>query len=117
MDYQKLAYTVGVTGDNTVGTLSALTSGDTLVGLDEWPSLCPVDAKPSEKRLRAASARRKRLDGLVAEARAEERAAILEAIDDGMRQVKVVSITGFTREYIRRIRNPQAGQVKRATGD
>lgn len=84
--------------------------------MDLWPTLCPVDATPSEKRLRAASARRKRLDSLLADARAEERAAIVDALADGMKQVQVCSITGFTREYIRRISNPDTGQAKRASG-
>jgi hypothetical protein len=95
---------------NAVGILSGQTVADDLVGIDEWPTLYPVDATPSEKRLRAASTRRKRLDNLLNEARAEERAAIVEAIEAGMRQVQVVTITGFTREYIRRIAKPDSGR-------
>lgn len=89
---------------NTVGTLGALTCGDTPVGVDGWPTLYPVDATPEERVLRTVSARRKRLDAQIAAIRAEERAAILAALDSGTRQVQVCSITGFTREYIRRIK-------------
>lgn len=52
-----------------------------------------------EARLRLASARRKRLEA----ARLQERAAIVAALEAGMRQVDVVAITGFTREHIRRL--------------
>lgn len=97
-----------MTGDNTVGTHSGLTCGETSVGLDEWPTLYPVDATPEERKLRAASTRRKRLDAQLVTARAEERAAIVAAMQAGMRQVQIVSITGFTREYIRRMTKPDA---------
>lgn len=93
-----------MTGDNTVGTPSALTCDDDPVGVDGWPTLYPVDATPEERQLRTMSARRKRLDAQLATARAEERDAIVAALDSGMRQVQVVAITGFTREYIRRIK-------------
>ena len=103
--------------DNPVGTLSTLTCGDTPVGLDQWPTLYPVDATPEERTLRTASARRKRLDAQLVAARTDERAAILAALDSGMRQVQVVSITGFTREYIRRIKAEASGSPEsRATG-
>jgi hypothetical protein len=68
-----------------------------------------VDATPEERQLRTMSARRKRLDAQLATARTDERVAILAALDSGMRQVQVVSITGFTREYIRRIKAERDG--------
>lgn len=37
------------------------------------------------------------------EARAAERAAIVAALDAGLRQVDVVKITGWTRETVRRL--------------
>jgi len=98
-----------MTGDNMVGTPSALTCGDAAVGLDERPTLYSVDATPEERQLRTASARRKRLDAQLAVARSDERVAILAALGSGMRQVQVCSITGFTREYIRRIRAERDG--------
>lgn len=105
-----------MTGDNTVGTLSALACEDTAVGVDGWPTLYPVDATPEERQLRTASARRKRLDAQLVTARADERAAILAALDSGMRQVQVCSITGFTREYIRRIKAESVSPDSRASG-
>jgi len=63
-----------------------------------------VDATPEERQLRTMSARRKRLDAQLVTARADERTAILAALDSGIRQVQVCTITGFTREYIRRIK-------------
>lgn len=77
-----------------------------------------MGASEAEQRLRAASTRRKRLDSLIADARAEERAAILAALGEGMKQVEIVAITGFTREYIRRIGNPPARKTDgdQATG-
>ena len=104
---QELAYTVGVIGDNTVGIHSALTCEDTLVGLDERPTLYVV-ASPEVEHLRVVSARRKRRDALLASDREEERAAILAALASGTRQVEVCAITGFTREYIRRITRDEA---------
>jgi hypothetical protein len=74
-----------------------------------------VDATPEERQLRTMSARRKRLDAQLLTARADERAAILAALDSGMRQVQVVSITGFTREYIRRIKAESAAPGSGAT--
>lgn len=37
------------------------------------------------------------------EARLAERAAIYAALEDGMRQVDVVAVTGYTREHVRRL--------------
>lgn len=88
---------------------------DTSVGMDEWPTLCPVDATPEEQQLRAISTRRKRQDAQLAATRAEERAAIMAALAVGMKQVKVCAITGFTREHIRRITKPESDDA-RATG-
>lgn len=67
-----------------------------------WPNLCLVDATP-EAQLRSATSRRKRAERAVKEARLAERAAILAALEAGLRQVDVVSITGYTREHVRRL--------------
>ncbi|MBW0088265.1 hypothetical protein I4I73_03420 [Pseudonocardia sp. KRD-184] len=56
-----------------------------------------------EAQLRAATGRRKRLVKQAEAARLAERAAILAALEDGMRQVDVVGITGYTREHVRRL--------------
>ena len=37
------------------------------------------------------------------EARLAERAAILAALESGIKQVDVVNITGYTREHVRRL--------------
>lgn len=53
--------------------------------------------------LRVISARRARRAAADADDLKEQRAAIVAALDAGARQVQIVQITGFTREYIRRI--------------
>ncbi len=97
-----------------VGIHSVLTSDDDRECLDRWPTLCPVDATPEEQQLRSLSARRKRLAGLVKTARAEEREAILAAHNSGMKQVQICRITGFTRDYVRRITNPEPADSRPA---
>ncbi len=56
-----------------------------------------------EAQLRTATSRRKRLVKQAEVARLAERAAILAALEDGLRQVEVVAITGYTREHVRRL--------------
>lgn len=67
-----------------------------------WPSLCLV-AGTTEAQLRAAVARLKRITKQEETARLAVRAAIVAALDDGMRQVDVAAITGYTREHVRRL--------------
>lgn len=44
------------------------------------------------------------MEARLAQARQDERAAIAAAIDSGeLRQVDVVSLTGYTREHVRRL--------------
>lgn len=71
-----------------------------------WLSHTPCVAAGTndpETALRAASARRKRAERTVTDARADERAAIVAALDAGLRQVDIVRITGWTRETVRRL--------------
>lgn len=99
-----VAYTVGMSQSATsVGRQQVATPIVYPDGHAQWPTLCPVDATPEERQLRAATARRKRLDAQLKAARMEERAAMLAAMDAGLKQVQVVAITGFTREHIRRL--------------
>lgn len=91
-----------------VGTHSRPIYNDDSVGLDEWPTLYPVDETPEEQQLRAISTRRKRQAAQLAVTRAEERAAVLAALASGTKQVRITAITGFTREYIRRMTKPDA---------
>lgn len=69
----------------------------------QWPTLYPVDETPEERELRVISARRKRRAEADADDLAAQRSAIVAALDAGVKQVRIVAITGFTREYIRRI--------------
>ena len=62
-----------------------------------------MDDTPEERALRAISSRRKRLAAQIKALRAEERAAILAAHRTGSKQVKLCGITGFTRDYVRRV--------------
>lgn len=63
-----------------------------------------MDESPEERRIRLATAARKRAEERLAQARAEERAAITAAVDSGvMRQVEVCRLTGYTREHVRRL--------------
>lgn len=48
-------------------------------------------------------AKRQRAEQAVIEARAAERAAIVTALEAGLKQADVVRITGYTRETIRRL--------------
>lgn len=103
MDRWNVAYYVGMTNDNPIGIPSRPGQFADQVGMDDWPTLYPVDDTPEERQLRAISARRKRQDASLAATRAEERAAILAAMATGTKQVQICAITGFTREYVRRI--------------
>jgi len=55
------------------------------------------------RELRVISARRNKRAAADAPDIAAQRRAIVAALDAGARQVQIVQITGFTREYIRRI--------------
>lgn len=101
---------------NQVGTHGRPPADDDLVCLDERPTLYPVDDTPDEQRLRSISTRRKRIAAQLAAARSEERDAILAALAAGTKQVRITAITGFTREYIRRITKPDAADDDRETG-
>lgn len=61
-----------------------------------------MDGTP-EAQLRAASGRRKRAMKQLENARLAERAAILAALEAGVRQVDVVEITGYTRNHVARL--------------
>lgn len=119
VDRLNVAYYVGMTDDNPIGIPSRPGQFADLGGMDNWPTLYPVDDTPEERQLRAISARRKRQDATLAATRAEERAAILAALATGTKQVQICAITGFTREYVRRIERgavsaPTAEQQERA---
>lgn len=86
------------------------------LGLDEWPTLCPVDATPEERQLRAATARRKRLEAQLRTARLDERAAIAAALASRIRQVQICAITGYTREHVRRLAQSERDDHSSATG-
>lgn len=89
--------------DSATGVLRQQAPG---VGQPTWLSHTPCVAAASndpETALRAASMRRKRAERTVDEARAAERAAIVAALDAGLRQVDIVNITGWTRETVRRL--------------
>lgn len=55
------------------------------------------------RELRIISARRNRRANADAPDIAAQRRAIVAALDSGAKQVEIVAVTGFTREYIRRI--------------
>lgn len=79
------------------------------VGHCSWPTLCVVD-ETVETQLRAASTRRRRLMRQLDEARTTERALIFDALESGGRQVDIVSITGYTREHVRRLSDAEADE-------
>jgi hypothetical protein len=74
-----------------------------------------VTGNDAESALRAATARRKLALKKAEDARLAERAAIYAALEDGMRQVDVVAITGYTREHVRRL--DAAERERRAEND
>lgn len=106
----------------SVGTPGLPPPSDTPVCHDEWPTLYAVDETPEERALRVISTRRMKRAAADAADLAEQRAAIVAALDAGVKQVRIVAITGFTREYIRRIalearaatHSPTAEQQERA---
>jgi len=67
-----------------------------------------------ERELYEASQHRRAVEAELEAARAEERQAVVQALDDGMKQAQVCEITGYTREHIRRI--ALAIREERATG-
>lgn len=71
-------------------------------GRGPWHTPCVTGTGP-DGRLRAATARRKQAVKKADDARLAERAAILAALESGLRQVDVVEITGYTREHVRRL--------------
>lgn len=76
-----------------------------------WPTA--VEAGPSGRvldRLAVSSAKRKQLVAEREEARTAEREAIVAVLGAGMKQVQVCSITGFTREHVRRLALPAKEQ-------
>lgn len=76
----------------------------TALGLDPWPTLCPVGATDEEREIRAAMARLRRAEDAVRARRADVAAAIKHAIESrAMKQAQVARVTGYTREHIRRI--------------
>jgi DNA-directed RNA polymerase specialized sigma24 family protein len=99
--------------DNAIGVLHQQRR---VVGQPVWLAHTPCVAANNdpEAALRAASTRRKRAERAVTEARADERAAIVAALDAGLRQVDIVRITGWTRETVRRLAD--AEREARATG-
>jgi DNA-directed RNA polymerase specialized sigma24 family protein len=96
-----------MTGATLVGIHRVPQRDDDQEGLDRWPTLCSVDATPEEQKLRSVSGRRKRLAAQIKDVRVEEREAILAAHHSGMKQVQICRITGFTRDYVRRITDPK----------
>jgi hypothetical protein len=54
-------------------------------------------------RVRQAAAAQHRAEAQLERARAELRAAIVEALESGIRQRELVTMTGLSREHIRRI--------------
>jgi hypothetical protein len=62
-----------------------------------------VTGTGASAQLRAATARRKRSEGRLRDARSAESRAIRAALDSGIRQVEIVAITGYTREHVRRL--------------
>lgn len=57
----------------------------------------------AEARVVAAVQQVRALEAEIVDARTEERAAILAVLATGTKQVRICKITGFSREYIRRI--------------
>jgi len=88
----------------------------TLVGLDEWPTLCPVDATPEERQVRTALARLRRLEAQTKAAREDVATAVVAALEAGTKQVQLVRITGYTREHIRRLARKDDAGDDAATG-
>lgn len=89
--------------DSATGVLHQQVRG---VGQPAWLTHTPCMAaggNDTEAALRAATSRRKRAERTVDDARAGERAAIVAALDAGLRQVDIVNITGWTRETVRRL--------------
>jgi hypothetical protein len=86
------------------------------VGLTDPTSAAVHDERLAE--LVAISQRRQEQKIELAELRKEERAAILAAMATGTKQVQICAITGFTREYVRRIErgavSPTVEQQERA---
>jgi hypothetical protein len=76
-----------------------------VVGTRPWACHTPCVAASTdpEKTLRAALTKRQRAERAVVDARTAERAAIVAALESGLRQADVVRITGYTRETIRRL--------------
>lgn len=106
-----------MTGATLVGIHHVPERDDDQAGMDSWPTLCSVDATPQEQELRAISARRKRLAAQIKDVRAEEREAILAAYNSGMKQVQICRITGFTRDYVRRITDPKLSPIADSSAD
>lgn len=67
-----------------------------------WHTPCVIDRSPEEA-LRSATARRKRAERSLREARRSEALAALDLLEAGAKQSQVVAITGYTREHVRRI--------------
>lgn len=67
-----------------------------------WHTQC-VTGTGAGAQLRAATARRKRNEGRLRDARSAEARAIRAALHSGIRQVEIVAITGYTREHVRRL--------------
>jgi ABC-type branched-subunit amino acid transport system substrate-binding protein len=67
-----------------------------------WHTPCVIDREPEEA-LRAATARRKRTERSLRDARKAEAFAALNLLEAGVKQSRVVEITGYTREHVRRI--------------
>lgn len=62
-----------------------------------------MDEKLARKRLTAAGAEYQAVRDTLASARAQLHPAIVDAIHAGLKQAEIVKLSGFSREYIRRI--------------
>jgi hypothetical protein len=83
-----------------------------VVGMPVWHT--EVMSNPELKRLADAY---RRAQGRADSLRAELFEAIrVESAKDGVKQVDIVNDTGFTREHIRRIVNPEATKPKSKRG-
>jgi hypothetical protein len=85
------------------------------VGIATWPTLCHHEGMDTEALDRAAQ-RYRDAEETLEDARTELQTEAVRALQAGVKQVEVVHKTGWTREYLRRLKQKAEAEPKPPAG-